>query len=119
MTDLNIGQRIQEIRLSTNFTQEEFSAMLDMSTKHLSNIERGNKSLTLESAILISRLFNVSLDYLIFGKTPSSDIIRETAASEEFENTELSKLLKICSFEEQEAITPFIHDLLIVLRKQK
>ena len=62
-----IGQRILQIRTCHKLTQEAFCTAIDTSQGALSDWERGNKRLGLDSAILIRKKFRVTLDWLYFG----------------------------------------------------
>lgn len=78
--NINIGTRISHLRKSHGITQEKLAECLDVSVKHISSVERGLSSLSLEKFILISDILDCSLDYLILGKS-SSDITDYIPAS--------------------------------------
>ena len=73
MNDLyhEIGRRIQHLRLLHNLTQENLAEMLDVSVKHISSVERGASSLSLEKLIQASDLLDCTLDYLVLGRSVS------------------------------------------------
>jgi transcriptional regulator with XRE-family HTH domain len=58
---------LRELRDKSGFTQLDTSRKLDISESYYSLIENGErkKSLDLSLAIKISKLFNVSVDYII------------------------------------------------------
>lgn len=60
-----IGSRIKAARENKKITQEELAALLDLSTTHISVIERGVKPPKLETFIRIANLLGVSADYLL------------------------------------------------------
>ena len=62
-----IGARIAELRRSHKLTQEALAEKLDVTTKHISHVERGCASLSLKALIALSRIFDCSIDYIIFG----------------------------------------------------
>ena len=62
-----IGVRIAALRRSHKLTQELLAEKLDVSTKHISHVERGCASLSLKNLVELSRVFDCSLDYIIFG----------------------------------------------------
>lgn len=62
-----IGMRIAELRRSHRLTQEALAEKLNVTTKHISHVERGCASLSVKALIELSRIFNCSLDYIIFG----------------------------------------------------
>lgn len=69
MENLNklIGSRISQLRRKQGLTQEKFAEELDISIKHISAVERGYSSLSLEKLIDTVKLLDCSLDYLILG----------------------------------------------------
>ena len=69
MKDLNeeIGGRISALRKTHHITQEQLAEQMDVSVKHMSEVERGLSSFSLEKLIAVSKVFDCSLDYLILG----------------------------------------------------
>lgn len=67
-----LGKRISDIRRSHKITQEKLADMLGVSPKHISHTECGTSSLSLKNLIEFCKLFDCSLDYLVFGKTSNS-----------------------------------------------
>lgn len=63
-----IGIRISELRRANHLTQEMLAEKLDVSTKHISHVERGCSCLSLSGMIEICNIFNCSLDYIVFGR---------------------------------------------------
>jgi transcriptional regulator with XRE-family HTH domain len=57
--------KIRDIRKNLGLTQKEFAEMLGVTQNHLSNIEKGDRGLTLEMAEKICDYFDLSLDWLI------------------------------------------------------
>jgi transcriptional regulator with XRE-family HTH domain len=67
LNDIKVGERVNHIRELHQLNQDDFLDRLGenaFSKSLLSEIENGNKALTLKSALLIANAFNVSLDYL-------------------------------------------------------
>lgn len=64
-----IGSRIRETRTALKLTQEEASERCDITNSFYGNIERGDKKMSVETLVKISRGLKVSLDYLIYGET--------------------------------------------------
>lgn len=73
------GKRIREVRKMNGLTQEEFSRKVNISTTHIGSIERGFKGCSIELLVDIAIAFNVSLDFLILGKS-GSDMTETKAA---------------------------------------
>ena len=63
-----IGHRIAKIRLENGLTQEKLARTLNISTEHLGRIETGKRSVSIELLADLSFYFNVSTDYILFGK---------------------------------------------------
>ena len=65
--DVVIGNRIRTIRESLSMTRERFAELIDISSSFLSQIERGDKSMSLETLMVISSKTGYSCDYILFG----------------------------------------------------
>lgn len=61
------GKRIQTMRNSMGLTQEQLAERLNIATSTLGNIERGSKGISMDLAVEISIVLDVSLDYLVLG----------------------------------------------------
>ena len=69
MENLNksIGTRISQLRKIRGLTQEKLAEEIDITTKHMSSVERGASSLSLEKLIITVKCLDCTLDYLILG----------------------------------------------------
>ncbi|MCD8364555.1 MAG: helix-turn-helix domain-containing protein [Clostridiales bacterium] len=65
----SMGKRIAHLRKEHHMTQEQLAESLDISVKHCSCVERGTASLSLERLLDVCDLFDVSLDYLVRGRS--------------------------------------------------
>jgi len=54
MDYISLGKRIREERLKLNLTQEKLAEEVGLSTAYIGQIERGERSLTLEKLVLIT-----------------------------------------------------------------
>lgn len=76
-----LGQRIKAIRKTRGLTQQALSELVDCSPTYISYIERGQKSMSLETLVDIANalgssvdiLLSDSLDFSAFPATGSSD----------------------------------------------
>ena len=70
MNNINesIGKRISTLRKQHGITQESLAEKLNITIKHISSVERGISSLSLDKMIEASKLLDCTLDYLILGK---------------------------------------------------
>lgn len=60
-----LGENIRQSRLKLNLTQEQLAEKVDISTSYMGRIERGERSLPLDTLIRISNILNVSVDTLL------------------------------------------------------
>lgn len=64
----DIGKRIQDIRENKmHMTKVKFANLIGMKNQYLGAVECGQRGLTVEKAIEICNVSNVSLDYLLRG----------------------------------------------------
>lgn len=59
------GKNLRYLRASNNMTQTDLAVKLNVSHQAVSNYERGQRSCNLDSLILLSELFDVSIDDLL------------------------------------------------------
>ncbi len=79
-----VGKRVRELRLQKGMTMAKLAEAADLSNQFLSEIERGQKSMTVPKLRSLALVLDVSTDYLVFGRrggpqTPESaaaEIIR-------------------------------------------
>lgn len=74
--NLQIGSRIREIRENLKCSRETFSELIDISESFLSQIERGEKSISLKTLISISSATGFSADYILFGDQTNNSMIK-------------------------------------------
>mgnify|MGYP002582576120 CR=1 FL=1 len=67
-----MGQRIAQLRHEHHLTQLQLSEKLDISVKHMSEIERGLIGLSLDKLVLLCDILCTSLDYIVRGKETES-----------------------------------------------
>lgn len=66
-----LGTRVKELRASLNYTQEQFSSQIHISTSYLALIETGRRTASIDVLAQISHTYHVSMDYLLFGTEES------------------------------------------------
>lgn len=70
-----LGKRIREERLRLNLTQEKLAEDINISTAYLGQIERGERSVTLDKLVPLSNRLGVTVDFLLSDYiAPSDDI---------------------------------------------
>lgn len=68
-----LGKHIREERKKLGYTQEQLAELINISSAYLGQIERGERSITLDKLIPLSKQLNVSIDYLISEYDSSMD----------------------------------------------
>lgn len=60
-----LGQRIREERLRLHLTQAQLAEDIDISDTYMGSIERGERSLTLDTLVRLVNRLGVTVDYLL------------------------------------------------------
>lgn len=60
-----LGKRIREERLRHKLTQEKLAEEVQLSTAYIGQIERNERSLTLENLVSIANCLNVTVEYFL------------------------------------------------------
>ena len=68
-----MGERIREERLRLNLTQATLAEAIDISDTYMGAIERGERSLTLETLVKLVNRLGVSVDYMLTDSVSDSD----------------------------------------------
>ena len=68
-----IGARIKQARLNKRYTQEYVGEFIDVSNKHISEIERGIAGLSMSALMKLCELLEISADYILFGKISNDE----------------------------------------------
>lgn len=63
------GKRIGQLRMLKGLTQEEFAEKVNLSSNTIAKIECGLRNASMDLLIQMSMLFDVSIDFLLLGKT--------------------------------------------------
>ena len=67
---LLFGKRLRRRRIELGMTQEFVSDKVNISLRFYQMIERGEKSLSVDTLVGLSRTLDISVDYLVFGDLP-------------------------------------------------
>ena len=62
------GKRIQRLREKTGLTQEQVAEQLNITLSAYGKIENEMRSVSITVLILLSEFYNVSTDYILFGR---------------------------------------------------
>ena len=68
-----LGKRIREERKHLNLTQAELAEAIDISDTYMGAIERGERSLTLDTLVRLVNRLGVTVDYMLSESVPDSD----------------------------------------------
>lgn len=67
---LLFGEKLRKRRNTLNYTQEYVSENAGISLRFYQMLERGEKSVSLDTLIRLSKVLTISIDYLILGDLP-------------------------------------------------
>ena len=68
-----LGERIREERLKRNLTQAQLAEEVDISDTYMGAIERGERSLTLDTLVRLVNRLGVTGDYLLVDSVTNND----------------------------------------------
>lgn len=97
-----IGRRIKAAREKAGLTQEDLAAEADLSTTHISCIERGVKPPKLDTFVKIANVIGVSSDTLL------QDVITSVRTNR---SSDISLAIASLSKEDQDRVCKIIHAL--------
>ena len=78
MPNIEVGERIKELRQAYHYSREEVAAKVGISAKFLYEIETGKKGFSAVTLCKLAEVFSVSCDYIMFGKEYKSKQKRRT-----------------------------------------
>lgn len=61
----SIGKKIRDQRRIKNMSQEKLAELIDVTPSYISNIESGNRVVSLPTMLKIVKVLDLSLDYLL------------------------------------------------------
>lgn len=68
-----LGERIREERRRLNLTQAQLAEAIDISDTYMGAIERGERSLTLDTLVRLVNRLGVTIDYMLSDSVSDSD----------------------------------------------
>ncbi|MBC5745061.1 helix-turn-helix domain-containing protein [Lachnospiraceae bacterium MD308] len=98
-TDM-IGTRIREKRNELGLTPNNVNALVGIRTGHLSELENGKSLPSTPTLLKLSKLFNCSVDWILFGETPNSESVKTALSAREIELLDLFTELPLSDQEE-------------------
>jgi HTH-type transcriptional regulator, cell division transcriptional repressor len=72
-----VGKRIKRHRLKQKLTQQQLREKAGMSGAFLSDIENDKRNIGSGKLLAVSRVLNVSMDYLMTGREYKSGIVKK------------------------------------------
>src|SRR5437867_1792555 len=88
-----IGERVKKRRNELGWTQDQLAQKAGISKSFLSDLENGKRSIGADNLLVIARVLNLSLDYLMTGVEP------------EAKPTEVQIPASLAAFAEKEGLT--------------
>lgn len=73
MNYTRLGERIRQERKKLNLTQAGLAEYIDISNTYMGAIERGERSLTLDTLVRLVNRLGVSVDYLLADSVSDND----------------------------------------------
>lgn len=67
MIKKKFGNRIRELRLAANLSQEKFALLIDMDRTYLASVENGKRNISLENIAKIANGLNITIEELFKG----------------------------------------------------
>lgn len=74
---MTFGERLKELRLKNSYAQHEFANKMHVSRTCVSSWETERTQPNMAQIYEMSRLFDVSVDYLVYGKEPDEQVSKE------------------------------------------
>lgn len=71
---MTVGYRVKKLREARHMMQSELAEEIGVSTSSIAKWERGDREICQEELIKLSKLFNVSTDYILGLTYPEIDI---------------------------------------------
>ena len=65
MVNLNMGERLKSLRIERNYTQKQIANRIGLAISAVSAYELGTRYPSYDILLKLSRIYNVSTDYLI------------------------------------------------------
>lgn len=73
MNYIIFGKKIRDERLKLHLTQEKLGKEINLSTAYIGQIERGERSLTLDNLEVLTNRLGISIDYLLSESVTNKD----------------------------------------------
>lgn len=98
---MNVQERIKYYRTNLNLTQEYVAKYLDVSRATFTQIENGNRKITIDDLSKLSNLFGVSADNLLNGDDTSNPVTIFARSFEQLDEQDKAEIMNLIRFKEQ------------------
>ena len=71
------GKRMRSLRENHGLTQAQVAEYLELTCSMYGKMERGQRGATIEVLVKLTELYHASLDYLMLGRKPDLDLVRD------------------------------------------
>lgn len=97
MKELNVqvGERIKELRLLNKYTREELAERVGISVRFLYNIERGKQGFSSETLLALADVFHVKCDYILKGSKDDIYSNELVEVIDMFDESQMITLVKV------------------------
>lgn len=84
--DVQLAERLQKIRKEHGYSQEQLADKLNVSRQAVSKWERGEASPDTDNLIALARLYDISVDDLLFEKSVAENVATATGSDKKVQN---------------------------------
>ena len=97
---ISLGLRIRQARRHCNMTQAELGEACSLSTSYIGHIERGSRTLSVETLYRIASVLGVSIDSLVSDSVPNTPSLFRTIETQlqykdKRKTAQLMKIIKV------------------------
>ena len=104
---LQIGEKVRQCRDSKGLTQEELAEICNFSAAYCSQIETGQRMMSIETLVQVAEGLQTSADILIYGNTKDGRILHIVKMLESMPNDDLefieNNILLVCNWLNQKS----------------
>ncbi|MBB6636787.1 helix-turn-helix domain-containing protein [Cohnella thailandensis] len=108
---MNMGERLRELRLKRNISQEEVARHIGITRSAYSHYEINNRQPIYETLIKLAAYFDVSLDYIIGGNSPSQSNM-SYELPDATDSKEILMLLRGMNHEQRKQSLGLLHEMM-------
>lgn len=106
---MSMGERLRELRLKRNLSQEDVARHIGITRSAYSHYEINNRQPVYDTMIKLASFFHVSLDYIIGGNAPNQTHESSEAAND---SKEILKLINDMSREQRKQSIGLLHSMI-------